>query len=94
MCYRVTNEELRRGELIEINKRSFSQVTGSDAGSLAFSVSEHPCNYIIYNSLLINSIQYRIITSFKPLLDSEFINIYLDTLYYNIYSSITLYIEL
>lgn len=32
--------------------------------------------------------------TFKPLLDSEFINIYLYTLYYNIYSSITLYIEL
>lgn len=48
MCYRVTNEELRRGELIEINKRSFSQVTGSDAGSLAFSVPKLPYNYIIY----------------------------------------------
>nr|DAD58446.1 MAG TPA: hypothetical protein [Caudoviricetes sp.] len=48
----------------------------------------------IYNPLLINSIQYCIIKSFKPLLDSEFINICLDTLYYNIYSSITLYIEL
>nr|DAH74484.1 MAG TPA: hypothetical protein [Caudoviricetes sp.] len=32
----------------KFNKKSFSQVTGSDTGSLAFSVPKRPYNYIIY----------------------------------------------
>nr|DAG63248.1 MAG TPA: hypothetical protein [Caudoviricetes sp.] len=63
-CHQRGTQEGRANQ--KLIKKSFSQVTGSDAESLAFSVSKCPYNYIIYNPLLINSIQYRIIILLSP----------------------------